>query len=269
MGSEEVSATVRKIIAAQGTAQCFTQLRNQIDLQGLQNLEHDSSKTADIDVRLVSCLSSLAIATSDSYLFPSPRERNGTLEADLWEICRLRKFQSSPGFVELKSFFDAVVSGSDEVSLWERLYTYVKSRFQTAICPDESDDHKVATINALHQQWTSNYVGQSLLALKAKVRTYHTHFENSTRLYARIMSIVQSSGTGKSRLVNELGGSAFGICFTLRDNGSSGFPPGDPEVVKFLKADLHLEDALVHARLVCFLGAAVTIGKTQGSGKHG
>jgi hypothetical protein len=83
------------------------------------------------------------------------------------------------------------------------------------------------------------------------------------------MSIVQSSGTGKSRLVDELGGDAFSISFTLRENGASGYPPGDPEVVKFLKvdkrngaSDKNFNAACKHARLISFLGAAVSEGKT-------
>jgi hypothetical protein len=83
------------------------------------------------------------------------------------------------------------------------------------------------------------------------------------------MPIIQSSSTGKSKLVNELAGSVLGIAFTLRENGSTGYRQGDPEVVQFLKADWKLGPALQQAMIICFLGPAITIGMTQEYSEYG
>ena len=39
---------------------------------------------------------------------------------------------------------------------------------------------------------------------------------------------------GKSRLMDEISKSHLTILFTFRQNGESGFPPGDPEVTRFV-----------------------------------
>ena len=165
---------------------------------------------------------------------------------------------------------DAVLVGNDgDFAPWEHLYAYLRTCFGTGTNPDELYDQSLVTIKALQQQWSSNYVGQSLDALKDKLKRYHRCFEHNEGLYARIMSIIQSSGTGKSRLVNELAVSVLGIAFTLRENGSSGYPPGDPEVVQFLKVDLNLGPALQQERIICFLGAAISIGMAREYSEYG
>jgi hypothetical protein len=54
----------------------------------------------------------------------------------------------------------------------------------------------------------------------------------------------QSPGTKK------LASSVLGIAFTLGQSGLSGCPPGDPEGVQSLKADLNLGPALQQARII-------------------
>jgi hypothetical protein len=205
---------------------------------------------------------------SDGFL--SERNTSQTLKTDLAEIIASDYFSRQVGFEHLTQFMDAVlVSGDGQISPWEHLYAYLRICFKTNTNPDELYDQGLETIKALQQQWSSHYVGQSLDALKNKLKGYHRSFERNERLYACIMPIIQSSGTGKSRLVNELAGSVLGIAFTLRENGSTGYPPGDPEIVQFLKADLKLGPALEQARIICFLGAAITIGMTPGYSQYG
>jgi len=268
MDQEKIAATVWKNVAAvQGTSKYFAKLRNKLLAAGVGGSNAWSWEADELAAVIDDCLVWFGWKACGS--FPSP-VKHRVLRADIFEICNLGEIQTSAGFMDLASFLDAVAAGEeDEVSLWERLYTYVQIRFQTPHEPVETDDYKAATVTALHQQWSSNFFGESLFALKDKLRVYDTRFQQDNSLYGRIMSIIQSSGTGGSRLVNELGGTVFGICFSLRDNDSSGFPPGDPEVVKFLKAGWDLVFAMKHARLVCFLGADVKIGKTQRSGNHG
>jgi len=173
--------------------------------------------------------------------FPSARNSSQTLKTDLAEIIAPHYLSKQVGFEYLTQFMDALlVSNEGDFAPWEYLYAYLRICFQTNTGPDELYDQGLVTIKALQQQWSSNYVGQSLDALKDKLKRYHRCFERNEGLYARIMPIIQSSGTGKSRLVNELAGSVLGIAFTLRENGSSGYPPGDPEMFVCLCASIRI-----------------------------
>ncbi|PBK68245.1 hypothetical protein ARMSODRAFT_976087 [Armillaria solidipes] len=52
--------------------------------------------------------------------------------------------------------------------------------------------------------------------------------------YMAFMSITQSSGMGKSRLIDEFSKTHFVIPLNLRDPPSTGFPPSDKEVYSYL-----------------------------------
>jgi hypothetical protein len=47
-------------------------------------------------------------------------------------------------------------------------------------------------------------------------------------------------------------GDALCISFTLRENGATGYPPGDAEVVKLLMTDLYRSEAFKHVSLITF-----------------
>lgn len=67
----------------------------------------------------------------------------------------------------------------------------------------------------------------------------------------RAVSIVQSSGTGKSRLVDEISKSFLGISFALRLDGETGYPPGDHEITRYLRSSDHARD--IHVNFVGLL----------------
>jgi hypothetical protein len=301
MASQELSAQVRTIIAAEPTPACFADLKEQRKIKAAQRQfamgkmpDYSSSGNTRQGTDLKWTMSNHpttklgaafwttrygrhqirgvieALEDEISDRFPSARNTSQTLKTDLAEIIASDYLSKQVGFEHLTQFMDAVlVSADGEFAPWEHLYAYLRIYFKTNTIPDELYDQGLVTIKALQQQWSSHYVGQSLDALKDKLKGYHRSFERNEGLYARIMPIIQSSGTGKSRLVNELAGSVLGIAFTLRENGSTGYPPGDPEVVQFLKADLKLDPALEQARIICFLGAAITIGMTQEYSDYG
>ncbi|KAF8533710.1 hypothetical protein BDD12DRAFT_898077 [Trichophaea hybrida] len=67
---------------------------------------------------------------------------------------------------------------------------------------------------------------------------------DSEPYYAQLMPIVQSSGAGKSWLIDEYGKTAVRIVFTLRIGDQSGYPPGDSTeyatVIAFLTSAVKL-----------------------------
>lgn len=95
------------------------------------------------------------------------------------------------------------------------------------------------TLGYLYSRWNTEFYGSALDALKEKIK----HEEGSVNkdLYAKIIPIIQSSGTGKSRLVDELGKEFLSISFVFRLDGESGYPPGDPRDHKFHQAKLYSE----------------------------
>ena len=52
--------------------------------------------------------------------------------------------------------------------------------------------------------------------------------------YSKFTPTVQSSGVGKSQLLDEFSKKVLGILFTFRMNDDTGYPPGDPEIRKYI-----------------------------------
>lgn len=261
MANQELFAQLRMIVAAEGSPTCFAELKRKFAGRTLGTLgvKHWSTMAGYTQVGYM--FESLRTAPISNRL-PSARSTSKkTLRSDLLEIFESHDLSDKRGFEHLAKFMDTVILCNDsEVAPWEHLYTYLRIRFQTTTNTDENDDIIRLQIHSLHQQWSSTYLGEAMEALKDKLKSYHLRFKRNDSLYARIMPIVQSSGTGKSRLVNELGGSVLGISFTLREKASSGYPPGDPEVVRFLKEGVGLDVASQQAMTICFLGAAISTG---------
>jgi hypothetical protein len=125
-----------------------------------------------------------------------------------------------------------------------------------------SDD---AVWRELFNDWNGKYGGPALKAFTE----FLTHQEEASRSekpgpksiqhYSKCIAVLQSSGTGKSRLMSELGSGMFSISFTFRPEGSTGYPPGDSEVLEFLRAGT--TDSLdVHSRAISMLSASLQFG---------
>ena len=109
--------------------------------------------------------------------------------------------------------------------------------------PHEIED----VISLLNSHWKDKFCGGSLAALKEQILRHEMRAQDQKfSYYAKLIPIIQSSGMGKSRLIDEIGKSHLCITVTLRENGESGYPPGDPEITKFLKEPLQApEDVLL------------------------
>ncbi|KIL57071.1 hypothetical protein M378DRAFT_16508 [Amanita muscaria Koide BX008] len=79
-------------------------------------------------------------------------------------------------------------------------------------------------------------------------------------LYSKSVAVVQSSGTGKSRMLTETGNYIFTLPICLRQQSGTGYPPGDEDVVKHLCLTKYINNCSisyrVHVIIACFLGAA-------------
>ncbi|KIM77883.1 hypothetical protein PILCRDRAFT_604604 [Piloderma croceum F 1598] len=81
---------------------------------------------------------------------------------------------------------------------------------------------------------------------------------DSLPIYARAISILQSSGTGKSRLLTEVGKQTFTLPICLRNPNDPGYPPSDAAVYHYF-AQLTTDNDMsftAHSAIASFLAAA-------------
>jgi hypothetical protein len=93
-------------------------------------------------------------------------------------------------------------------------------------------------IRKLHENWTSDYLPESLEALQHMIRVNESRRDSAEVFYAKTLIFVQSSGMGKSRLADAFGKECPMVNFVLREEGTLGYPPPDGEVLSFMRARL-------------------------------
>ena len=69
------------------------------------------------------------------------------------------------------------------------------------------------------QAWSSDFKGDSASVLLA---TISDHLNKEKKCYARFTSIVNSSGTGKSRMIDEISRKIITVPICLREDKSGG-----------------------------------------------
>ena len=111
----------------------------------------------------------------------------------------------------------------------------------------------------MQRAWNEKYVGQAVLALRQDIE----HHCKMKAMYAPYMAIVQSSGCGKSRLVDEFGKGEFVIPMNLRNPSAKGtviaeifyvsvstpllgFPPADKPLYLYFEALHKKSDKFKH-----------------------
>ncbi|KAH9042332.1 hypothetical protein EDB84DRAFT_1472869 [Lactarius hengduanensis] len=128
-----------------------------------------------------------------------------------------------PGFVD--SLRQAVNGNNGE--LWGPILTH--DVFYTVISDDSGhmSDFAKSQEEAVMRSWWTPFAGEHVL----EALTDHIAEERRKKgSYVPFCSIVQSSGMGKSRLVDEFSKTNFLIPINLRQAGARGFPPPDDAV---------------------------------------
>lgn len=111
--------------------------------------------------------------------------------------------------------------------------------------------------------WRQPFFGEWHHSLLRVVDERDQHFqdrEGFMKHYAKVIPIVQSSGIGKLKLLDQCSLLRLGIVFTLRLHGQTGFPPGDLEVTDLLR-DSAAESRSQHTTMVAFLSSTIVQGK--------
>jgi hypothetical protein len=87
--------------------------------------------------------------------------------------------------------------------------------------------------------WNGPYLGSAQQRLLKRLRDGEGDTDALRTRYARTVVVLQSAGTGKSRMVGALANVCPTISYCLRSDadGASGvsFPHGDPEILRFLR----------------------------------
>ena len=126
------------------------------------------------------------------------------------------------------------------------------------------------TMNIM-ENWGGGYKGRAFEIFCQRLILAETIFQEAEQKvkddkntnaghYAKTINIVQSSGTGKSRLVSEMARKVMTITFVLRLPGETGFPPGDSGVLDFILRNSHSQKE-AHMRAVCLLGGTFSTGQ--------
>jgi hypothetical protein len=148
------------------------------------------------------------------------------------------------------SLLEKVASGASDLDVWTAvahlLIAFASPRVPSApTTPDGSTtitEMKSPVLLRLHENWTNDYLPESLDALRDMIRQNESIMSSNPPFYAKTLIFVQSSGMGKSRLADAFGEECPMINFILREEGTLGYPPADSEVLSFICKRLSEED---------------------------
>ncbi|KAA1465985.1 hypothetical protein DENSPDRAFT_810607 [Dentipellis sp. KUC8613] len=118
----------------------------------------------------------------------------------------------------------------------------------------------------LREGWNQEYRGTAPIAFEQALHWYEKNYDS--RIHSgRAIAIIQSSGSGKSRLVDELSKKypTFCVFFQTSKDATAGWPPGDPLALKFFndleEANItyigHEEQIRAKEMAAAFLGALI------------
>ena len=88
------------------------------------------------------------------------------------------------------------------------------------------------SVPQLQADWSRPFTGNALANLCRVLDSLEQRYPRAN-YYGKMLPIIQSSGVGKSRLVDGLCKSRVGLSFALRKHGQTGYPPGDVDVTDF------------------------------------
>ena len=91
-------------------------------------------------------------------------------------------------------------------------------------------------IKATIEAWSSNFKGDAAAVLLATISDY---LDKKRECYARLASIVNSSGTGKSRMVDQISTKIITVPMCLREDGTRGLARGVLLISVFLWFNLN------------------------------
>ncbi|KAM6501263.1 hypothetical protein JOM56_004277 [Amanita muscaria] len=109
----------------------------------------------------------------------------------------------------------------------------------SAFTQNSGEEDKLADISPSHsateKAWNEKYVGSAADCLYDTIKGHCAR--GDPVVYARYASIIQSSGMGKSRMIDELSKKHLVLPINLRPSSDNGFPAADVNVRTFFTVD--------------------------------
>ncbi|KAH9991140.1 hypothetical protein BJV77DRAFT_554959 [Russula vinacea] len=139
---------------------------------------------------------------------------------------------------------------------WERLF-----EDDVFITLKEDSGTPPELMRATERAWSYTFRGNAQLVL---LETISDLLNRNRSPYARLTSIVNSSGTGKSRMVDELGIAIITVPMCLRPHGTQGFPPPDIDLRGWLvpSGSVSSDQSAAQRRLHGFVYSLLTVTRT-------
>ncbi|EIM81087.1 uncharacterized protein STEHIDRAFT_150135 [Stereum hirsutum FP-91666 SS1] len=131
-------------------------------------------------------------------------------------------------------------------------------RFLLLACVPESELNRLDAL--LHAGFQQEYIGGALTRFMTAFELCKADYKPQ-RHYGRVIPIVQSSGSGKSRLVKELSKThpLVSVCFRDDAKPTSGWPPGDVPPQEFFALHARTKHYKGEEQAAAFLGALMEV----------
>lgn len=94
------------------------------------------------------------------------------------------------------------------------------------------------SLTRIHAAWNQPYRGTTDAVLTELIRIESAEFEKTNHPYAKMMPVTQSSGAGKSRLIDQFSQKHLGVVYTFRLENQTGYPPSDVEITSLVQEAL-------------------------------
>ncbi|KAF8541146.1 hypothetical protein BDD12DRAFT_803959 [Trichophaea hybrida] len=191
---------------------------------------------------------------------PSRLHYKNSLHDDLRLASKDNQYLVKANYRFLLTFFTTMLKPPTDEEFWCGVYELVALILAPTLAAQKQDLSWLAkSLKSLHTSWNVDFYGDANKALKEKIQALEAQMmaeAGAPTYYCKLIPIIQSSGMGKSRLVDETSKDLFTISFTLRSGEESGYPPGDPEVTEYMDSSLEMGDAHMHARAAALIAAA-------------
>jgi len=145
---------------------------------------------------------------------------------------------------------------------FERINDLLEAAYNPAGVRLEEDPRVVSgSLHSMQTAWRQQFSGNIHHSFLGVIDDMNDNFKDTETVkhYAKLLPVIQSSGVGKSRLLDEVCRHRLGVTFTLRLPHETGFPPGDIEITKFLRSSEKIHQSQ-HSTMVAFLSSTVAEG---------
>ncbi|KAF8321931.1 uncharacterized protein EI90DRAFT_3078526 [Cantharellus anzutake] len=159
--------------------------------------------------------------------------------ADVVHVAQLQAFLSNFSTAERKECVDLIVKTLKN-SEWTPLIEYAALKLRVTESPRSNYimiDNKFGVARGLAEAYRTRFIGDAAYAFIQHLEEIDKEPGNSRKpRYAKAISIIQSSGTGKSRMLTEVGTQIFTLPICLRGAWDPGYPLSDTPVFDYFQS---------------------------------